>query len=127
MVFLPNLEKAVIPLKNLEDYVLDSNHPRGKHKARIFREFLGIERRHAAVLAELIRSTLPKAPAEQGETDQYGERWTTYHKIVGLDARSAIVTVAWMFKKNSEQIPVLISCYIEPKEQEKLRRYFGDE
>jgi hypothetical protein len=77
MNLLPDLERAVIPLEKLAGYALNDQHPEGKHKARVFRVLLGIEGRHASVLAELIRSTLPKAPARTLETNEFGEKWTT--------------------------------------------------
>lgn len=119
---LPNFQNALIPLEKLEDYVLNDKHPTGKHKARVFRTYLSIERRHADVLAELIRHNLPNAPAERREITDYGDLWTTWHEIIGLNARSVVVTVAWMFKKNALDTPVLISCYIETGEQERLRK-----
>ncbi len=100
-------------------------HPYGRHKAAVFKEVLGIERRHADVLAELIRSTLPFAPAQPGESVEYGTHWTTYHHIVGFKAQSAVVTVAWIFKKEQSEVPELISCYIETQKQENLRKLLG--
>jgi hypothetical protein len=125
MKLLPNFQQADISLEKLEGYVLNDEHPEGMHKARVFREALNIERRHAPILAELIRNSLSRAPAQQRDTNEYGDSWTTWHEIVGLNAQSVIVTVAWMFKKNADQIPVLISCYIEYTDQEKLRRLFS--
>jgi hypothetical protein len=43
--------------EKLENYVLKSKHPDGRHKARVFQSALEIERRHANVLAELIHKT----------------------------------------------------------------------
>jgi hypothetical protein len=125
MRILPNLEHAVISVEKLRDYALNMGHSQGRHKALIFRDSLGIERRHAEVLAELLRSTLPSAAAQPGETDQYGNHWTTYHRIIGLNGQAAIVTVGWMFKKEQDQTPQLISCYIETKKQQKLRELLG--
>jgi hypothetical protein len=91
------------------------------HKARIFREFLGIEKRHASVLAELIKASLPHAVAHQRPSDEHGERWTTYHRIIGLTGtKSAIVTVGWIIKLEPAETPFLTSCYIEPEEQVRL-------
>jgi tetratricopeptide (TPR) repeat protein len=53
MNLLPDLERAVIPLEKLAGHALNDQHPEGKHKARVFRVLLGIEGRHASVLAEL--------------------------------------------------------------------------
>jgi hypothetical protein len=125
MQLLPNLEQAVIPLEKLRDYALNMDHPEGRHKAMVFKEVLGIERRHADVLGELLRLTLPSAPAQPGTGDQYGDYWTTYHGIIGLNAQQAIVTVGWIFKKQQGQAPQLISCYIEPKKQQKLKKLLG--
>jgi hypothetical protein len=81
---------------------------------------LGIEAEHAGVLAEIIAGTLFRALAQKGLSDQFGERWATYHEIVGLNSRTAIVTAAWIFKKEKADTPVLISCYIEVEAQERL-------
>jgi hypothetical protein len=125
MQVLPNLEHAVIPVEKLRDYALNMEHAEGRHKAAVFKDVLGIERRHADVLAELLRSTLPTAPAQSGKGDQYGEYWTTYHRIIGLNGQPAIVTVGWIFKKEQGQAPQLISCYIDTKKQQKLRELHG--
>jgi hypothetical protein len=125
MQVLPNLEHAVIPVEKLRDYALNMEHVEGRHKASVFKEVLGIERRHADVLAELLRSTLPSAPAQSGKGDQYGDHWTTYHRIIGLNGQPAIVTVGWIFKKEEGQAPQLISCYIDTKKQQKLRELYG--
>jgi hypothetical protein len=127
MALLRNFGQARIPIEKLENYALNPDHPVGRNKAKMFRDFLGIERRHAGALAELIRSTLPRSHATQRETNDFGEVWTSYHEIVGLNGMSAIVTVAWMFKKDSNQSPELISCYIESREQDKLRKTLGIE
>ena len=125
MILLPHFEQAVIAIEKLENYILNGEHPEGKHKARVFQSTLAIERRHANVLAELIRRSLSKAPAEQGESKEYGDCWTTWHEIFGMNAgQSAVVTVAWMFKKDAGQIPVFISCYIESRNQQTLRKLF---
>jgi hypothetical protein len=127
MTRLLNFERARIPIEKLEDYVLNPDHPEGKHKARVFRELLGIERRHAVALGELIRSTLPRAHATPHESDDFGKRWTTYHEIVGFNGKSAITTVAWLFRAGADETPELISCYIDRKAQDKLRKDLGVE
>src|SRR5580693_5300883 len=122
MKLLPNFERAVVPVEKLENYILNMEHRQGKHKARVFKSALEIERRHAPILAELIHRSLERSPAERSESDDHGDRWTTWHEIIGLNGQSMIVTVAWIFKRNAEQIPVFISCYIESAKQENLRK-----
>ena len=45
---LPHGEEALVDLAKLEDYCLNASHPRGRHKARVFREALNLERKDAA-------------------------------------------------------------------------------
>jgi len=89
----------VVPLEKLQDYVLNPDHPIGQNKARVFKSMLGIERKHSEALAEIIKASLPRAAAKEGEKTQYGQSWETYHEIIGTNGKSAIVTVAWMFLK----------------------------
>ena len=40
---LPNADRAVVEMQKLVDYCLDPEHPRGKHKARVFLSSCGLE------------------------------------------------------------------------------------
>jgi len=48
---LPNGDRAIVELEKLVDYCLNLDHPRGKHKARVFRATCGL----AAEYAERMR------------------------------------------------------------------------
>ncbi len=122
MQILPKYEKAVIPIEKLRDYAHDPNHPMGKNKARVFKATLGIERDHAEVLGKVLRSTLFRSPAVQGPKSDYGEHWTTYHEIVGLSGQPVVVTAAWIYKTEDADIPILVSCYIEPRGRERFEQ-----
>ena len=115
MQTLPQHEKAVIPIEKLRDYALDPSHPTGKNKARVFRASLGIERDHADVLSTVLRSTLSRSPAVQGRRSQHGVHWTTFHEIVGLSGQPVVVTVAWIYRIEQSDVPILVSCYIDPQ------------
>ncbi len=47
---LPNRDRAVVDLAKLRDYCLSEVHPRGKHKARVFRVALGLTTQDAEEL-----------------------------------------------------------------------------
>ena len=51
---LPNSDQLILDLRKLQDYCLSATHPRGKHKARVFREALGL----TGESAEWLRATL---------------------------------------------------------------------
>jgi hypothetical protein len=40
---LPNRFEAVLDLRKIEDHCLSPFHPRGRHKARVFREALDLQ------------------------------------------------------------------------------------
>jgi hypothetical protein len=122
---LPYRERATIDLQKLREYVLNPEHETGKHKARVFKSFLAIEQRHAESLAAVIKGTLAQAVAEKGAHDQYGERWTTYHEIVGINASVAIVSVGWIMKTEDPTTPVFLTCYVDPDRQVELTRTLG--
>ena len=108
----------------MSDYVLNSEHPKGRDKARVFKAVLGIERRNAAAFAAVIRASLPRAVAIQRESDQHGQRWTTYHEVIAINGVPAVVTVAWAFTAEESAVPKLVSCYIETDKQKELVKLF---
>lgn len=120
MQILPQHEKANVPIEKLRDYALDPNHLLGKNKAIVFKSALGMERGHADVLAKILKSSLFRSPAVRGLKDEYGERWTTYHEIVGLSGQPVVVTAVWIYRVEQVDVPVLIFCYIEPQGPKKL-------
>jgi hypothetical protein len=119
---LPHYEKATIDIEKLRTYVLNADHREGKHKARVFKSILGLERRHCDVFARIVYETLPRAAAVKGVADDFGERWTTYHLVIGINGLSAIVTAAWIYRVESPDVPSLVTCYIETGRQEELRK-----
>lgn len=102
--------------------LLTRNIPMDDTKPGVFASALGIEHRHADVLAEIIKSTLTRSAARKERETPYGDMWVTYHDIVGLNGNTAIVTVVWIFPKEEPEKPKLVSCYIETQNQNKLRQ-----
>jgi hypothetical protein len=47
-------DRAILDIRKIEDYSLNPAHPRGRHKARVFREALGLERGDAAWLRDVL-------------------------------------------------------------------------
>jgi hypothetical protein len=97
---LPNADRAIIPIEKLVGYCLNPEHPKGKHKARVFQAVLGITRENADRLYELVRQA-----AIAGEVVQ--ERSTPF----GLD-RVQLRTL-WIISSELT-IPQLVSAFIKP-------------
>ncbi len=51
---LPHSDKAILDIRKIEDYCLNPSHPRGRHKARVFREALDLQRSDASWLREVL-------------------------------------------------------------------------
>ncbi|MCB1233570.1 MAG: hypothetical protein KDM91_00695 [Verrucomicrobiae bacterium] len=107
---LPNADRAIIERGKLRDYCLNPNHPRGKHKAKVFRRILGFGPEDAENLGGQIAARLPDEDCEIGEEDGFGKRFMVDVEIIGKQ-KSAVVRTGWIVKKG-ESIPRLTTCYV---------------
>lgn len=71
MARLPNSDRLVLELRKIEGYCLNPAHPRGRHKARVFREALGLNQADA----QWLRTTLLEAARDVGAIELEGARW----------------------------------------------------
>ncbi len=111
MALLPNADKAVAPLEKLRGYSLDSSHPVGKHKARVFASALGMTEKDAARLREMILQAVLTNEAIEAGTNEHGIRYTVDFHMLGLKGAVTIRT-AWIIDAG-EIIPRLTSCYVK--------------
>jgi hypothetical protein len=72
MARLPNRERAVLDLRKIEDYCLNPAHPRGRHKARVLRNTLGLERNDAHWLRDALLEGLRNNEAAEFRSDSMG-------------------------------------------------------
>lgn len=108
---LPNGSSAVVDIEKLRDYCLSSQHPEGRHKARVFLSALGM----TAVDADQLREILLAAAKVNNEismngTDPYGSRYALDVTVV-WGSREALIRSAWIIK-TGEEFPRLASCYV---------------
>ena len=107
---LPNGQRAELGTK-IEDYVLDSSHRRGGHKARLFASVLGITTANAGILRRALQAAAATSDAAgPGADSEFGRVYTLrvpIHTIKG----SATVLSAWIVRRG-EDFPRLTTCYI---------------
>lgn len=72
---LPNAGDAVVEVRKLRGYVLNPEHPRGKHKARLFTSITGLTADGAENLRQELLSAAVAEEAVPGEDDEYGKRY----------------------------------------------------
>lgn len=110
MPALPDAAQAVVDLGKLRDYCLSASHPRGRHKARVFRSRLGLGPDDAAWLRSAILGALRSTEAMQGAADGFGRRYLTDLALM-RDGRTAIVRCVWIIR-SGERTPRLVTCYV---------------
>lgn len=80
---MPNAGRAVVDLAKLLDYCLSTDHPRGRHKARVFQLVLGFTSAEADELVTLLMIAARNDEAVPGEHDDYGQRYTVDFLVTG--------------------------------------------
>jgi hypothetical protein len=72
---LPNSDRAVVDIRKIRDYCLSLDHPRGRHKARVFRSALELTADDAEELQAALLGAARTREAVATERDQYGQRY----------------------------------------------------
>jgi len=102
----------VVDVAKLRDYCLSDTHPRGRHKARVFRSRLGLTTDDV----ELLRRALLDAVRDRQDdlrptdTDEYGQRYVLDFAMTTA-AGTATVRSAWIVLAGQDVLR-LISCYV---------------
>lgn len=107
---LPNGERAVVDIAKLRDYCLSPDHPRGRHKARVFAASLGLTAQHAGDLRNALVEAARAEEATATDQDEYGQRYTVDFTMNG-PAGTARIRSSWIVRAG-EDFPRLTSCYV---------------
>ena len=107
---LPNAENAVVAIEKLTEYCLSTDHPRGKHKARVFSAACGITVENANLLQHALLEAAQQGEAVPRLADDHGQRYVIEWKVTG-PAGSADVVTAWIVR-HEEDFPRFVSAYV---------------
>jgi hypothetical protein len=107
---LPNGDRAVVDLVKLVDYCLDPQHPRGKHKARVFRAACGLTAAQAELMREQLLEAAADAEAVPGPSYAYGQRYVVECVMRGPTGEARVRT-AWIVRAD-EDFPRFVSAYV---------------
>jgi hypothetical protein len=110
MAKLPNPENAIVEVRKLRDYCLSPDHPRGRHKARVFASALGLTADDAEELREALLFAALSLEAEAAEDDEYGKRYVLDFEMK-TDAGTATVRSGWIVRRD-EGFPRFTSCWV---------------
>ena len=110
MTKLPNPQDAVVDVRKLRDYCLSPQHPRGRHKARVFASALGLTYEDVEDLREALLSAAHSQEAVFTDKDQYGERYVLDFEMEA-DAGTVVVRSGWIVRRE-EGFPRLTTCWV---------------
>ena len=106
---LPNGDRAIVEIRKLLEYCLNSQHPRGRNKARVFAS-VGIRETDAEELRSALLAAAEAADAESGVANVYGQRYIVDFDLV-RQGRVVRIRSTWIVRIG-EGLPRLTSCYV---------------
>lgn len=107
---LPNADRAVVDLRKLQDSCLNQEHPRGQHKARLFRSALGLTFQDALELQHLLLAASRSKDAVSLDADDYGQRYALDFSVKRTSGEATIRSL-WIVRRG-EDFPRLATCSI---------------
>ena len=107
---IPNADAAFIDLNKLQGYCLNTEHPRGKHKAKLFAAILGLTADDAEELRNILLRAIAQYDAEPQPPDHYGQRYILNFPLT-RNNQTATIRSVWIIRP-TETFPRLVSCYI---------------
>lgn len=110
MAQMPNADRALLDIRKITDYCLSPVHPRGRHKARVFRDALGLSQGDAEWLRTALLAGLRQGDATELSSDELGNRWRVDVPITRL-GKSVVVRTVWIVR-SSEQVPRFVTCWV---------------
>lgn len=108
---MPGGDAAIVDLTKLTEYCLNPEHPRGKHKARVFAAVLGFTAENAAELRAALLTAAATVDAQVGASDQFGTRYMLEFEIIGTRGAGTIKST-WIVRRG-EMTPRLTSCFVK--------------
>lgn len=107
---LPNGDRAILDIRKLEEYCLSPSHPRGRHKARVFRQTLGLRQEDAVWLRAALLDAAAAGEAVPMATDAWGTYWQL-DSIITRQQKRAVVRTLWIVR-TGENLPRLVTCWV---------------
>ncbi|HVF98749.1 MAG TPA: hypothetical protein VND68_02830 [Chloroflexia bacterium] len=107
---LPNGDRAVVALEKLTNYCLSPEHPRGRHKARVFATALGLTSENASQLRHALLNAALIYEAVEAEQDEYGQRYVLDFVMIGPVGQSTVRST-WIIRAE-EDFPRFVTCFV---------------
>ena len=107
---LPHGREAILDIRKIEDYCLNPSHPRGRHKARVFRDALDFRQADAPWLRNAILNAALVEEAVEIDTDEWGLHWRL-DATLRRHGKTAVVRTIWLVRAR-ERVPRFVTCWV---------------
>lgn len=108
---LPNGDRALVSPARLAAYLLNPQHPAGKHKARVFAAALGLDKSNVAELRQWLLDLAKNGDAQPDLADVHGQRFVISQKML-YKGREAMVRTAWIVRPGRDE-PEFLTAFVE--------------
>jgi hypothetical protein len=109
-VTISGADRAVVDPVKLTEYCLSPDHPRGRHKARVFEAALGLTADDADELRQALLDAAGSDAAESADADEFGQRYVVEFEM-SRPAGTARIRSGWIVR-TGEDFPRFVSCYV---------------
>src|SRR5258708_12015355 len=107
---LPHGDEAILDIRKIADYCMSPSHPRGRQKARVFREALDLERSDAAWLRDVLPDAARSGEAFQVAADAWGSHWRLDATIRRQVQRAVVRTLSIV--RTAATVPRFVTCWV---------------
>ncbi len=108
---MPGGDAAIVDREKLTGYCLNPEHPRGKHKARVFATALSFTVENADDLRAALLTAAATVDAQPAASDRFGDRYMLEFEING--PRGAGILKSTWIVRHGESTPRLTSCFVK--------------
>ena len=108
---MPGGDTAIVDPAKLTGYCLNPEHPRGKHKARVFAAVLGFTSENADQLRAALLKAAASEAAHVAATDRFGTRYVLEFETRGPRGAGTVKST-WIVRRG-ETTPRLTSCFVK--------------
>jgi hypothetical protein len=108
---LPRAGEAIIPTDKLVGYALNPEHPRGRHKARVFVAALGIRQSDWRYLHDQLLEGVLGAPVRGTRITPHGVLYDVLIEVDGLNGATKRVATIWLV--HEQRPPRLVSTWVD--------------
>lgn len=106
------IANIVVDVAKLRDYCLSDSHPRGRHKARVFRSRLGLTANDAEFLQSLMMQAAqsPQRNLISVGRDTYGERFILDVDVTTFTGAAAVRS-GWIVRQGERTLR-FVTCFV---------------